>query len=229
MRLPGMVVGVLALGALALVVGCGESEKAEEVTGDAAQLVGGEMAGALSEKAAEATGAAEGAAEEAQEVAGEAAEAVGEKAAEATGAAEGALEEAQEVAGEAAEAVGEKEAEATAAAEAAKEEPAAPAVPGESTVRIEHEKMAAMGAVEFNHTAHKEAFGQEKLDCTPCHMAPPPLFQMVKRTEGESRFTMAEMGEGKACGKCHDGKTVINGKTVFAVTSAADCGRCHQQ
>jgi c(7)-type cytochrome triheme protein len=220
--------GLLALGALVLVGACGASEKAEEMTGDAAGLVGGEAAEAVAEKAAEATAAAEGALEEAQDAAGAAAEAVGEKAAEATAGAEGALEEAQDAAGAAEEAVGEKVAEATAGAEAAKEEAAAPAGPGESVVRIEHEKMTALGAVEFSHLAHKDALGQDKLDCTPCHMEPPPLFQMKKRAEGESRFTMAEMGEGKACGKCHDGKTVLNEKTVFSVSSGTDCRRCHQ-
>ena len=86
------------------------------------------------------------------------------------------------------------------------------------------------GKVVFSHLEHKELFGQEKLDCKPCHMTKPPLFAMKKK-EGEPDVpvTMAEMAEGKACGGCHDGKTTINGKVAFSVTDTESCDHCHKK
>lgn len=104
------------------------------------------------------------------------------------------------------------------------------AKPGESVVVFDDPSFAkSQGVVEFSHLAHKAAFGQEKLDCKPCHMTqpPPPLFPM-KRTTGKV-WTMAEMAQGKACGHCHDGKTTINGKTAFSVASDANCANCHKK
>lgn len=97
--------------------------------------------------------------------------------------------------------------------------------PGETV----HVFESAQGKVEFSHVKHREIFGQEKLDCKPCHMSKPPLFSMKKLKEGETRptVTMAEMEQGKSCGGCHDGKTVINGKTAFGVASKESCSRCH--
>lgn len=105
----------------------------------------------------------------------------------------------------------------------------AQAKPGEAVVKFENDKMKEAGPVEFSHLAHKAAFGQEKLDCKPCHMQPPPLFQMKKRAPGESRATMEDMKQGKACGKCHDGKTTINGKVAFDTTTKENCGKCHKK
>ena len=106
---------------------------------------------------------------------------------------------------------------------------AAPAKPGESVVRFDNDKLKEYGPVEFSHPKHKEAFGQEKLDCKPCHMQPPPLFLMKKRAAGEARHTMEDMKQGKACGKCHDGKSPVNGKVAFSVSSEDDCAKCHKK
>jgi len=87
------------------------------------------------------------------------------------------------------------------------------------------------GVVTFSHLEHKAAFGQEKLDCKPCHMTKPPLFSMKKKAAGETRpvMKMSEMAEGKFCGGCHNGKTEINGKTAISVTSEENCGSCHKK
>jgi c(7)-type cytochrome triheme protein len=104
------------------------------------------------------------------------------------------------------------------------------AKPGESVRVFDDPSFAAkQGKVEFSHLKHKELFGQEKLDCKPCHMTKPPLFAMRKPKEGEVHevVTMAQMAEGKACGGCHNGKTTINGKVAFDVKSEDNCSRCH--
>jgi c(7)-type cytochrome triheme protein len=101
------------------------------------------------------------------------------------------------------------------------------AKPGESVAVYDDPTFATkQGVVKFSHLGHKEAFGQEKLDCKPCHMTKPPLFAM-KRPAARVVVTMAAMGEGKSCGGCHNGKTVINGKTAFDVKAEDSCGRCH--
>jgi len=58
----------------------------------------------------------------------------------------------------------------------------------------------------FSHRAH-ETFG-----CYACH---PSIFQQAL-----VGFTHQEMGDGKYCGRCHDGHT------AFAIAGAA-CARCH--
>jgi c(7)-type cytochrome triheme protein len=139
----------------------------------------------------------------------------------------------QQEAGAAAGVGGGKAAAAAAAvggaAGPAKERAAAPAKPGESVVRFDNDKLKEQGPVEFSHPRHKEAFGQEPLDCKPCHTQAPPLFLMKKRAPGEARYTMEEMNQGEACGKCHDGKVSVNGKTAFAVSTEESCGKCHQK
>jgi c(7)-type cytochrome triheme protein len=105
---------------------------------------------------------------------------------------------------------------------------AQPAKPGESVVTFSDPSFAEQGPVEFSHPAHKKAWGQEKLDCKPCHFQQPALFPMKKPKEGEV-MKMSDMAEGKYCGKCHDGKTAINGKTAFSVTDKESCGRCHHK
>ena len=106
----------------------------------------------------------------------------------------------------------------------------APAKPGESVIVFDDPSFAAkQGKVTFSHLKHKEHFGQEKLDCKPCHMTKPPLFSMKRLKPGETRpkVTMADMAEGKACGGCHNGKTEINGHVAFDVKSEDNCSRCH--
>jgi c(7)-type cytochrome triheme protein len=103
------------------------------------------------------------------------------------------------------------------------------AKPGESIVKFDNPKMKEAGPVEFNHLAHKKAFGQEKLDCKTCHVGTPPLFPMKKQPAGESRFTMEDIKQGKACGKCHNGKTEVNSKVVFDASAKENCTKCHKK
>jgi len=104
--------------------------------------------------------------------------------------------------------------------------------PGESVEVYDDPSFAQkVGVVTFSHLEHKERFGQEKLDCKPCHMTKPPLFSMKKKVPGEKRpiVTMEEMAQGKFCGGCHNGKTTINGKTAIDVTSKDNCDKCHKK
>jgi c(7)-type cytochrome triheme protein len=105
----------------------------------------------------------------------------------------------------------------------------AQAKPGETVVKFDNAKMKEAGPAEFSHPAHKKAFGQEKLDCKTCHVGTPPLFLMKKRTADESRSTMEDMKQGKACGKCHNGKTEVSGKVPFDVSVKEDCAKCHKK
>jgi len=71
------------------------------------------------------------------------------------------------------------------------------------------------GKVVFSHETHTEKAG---LKCNDCH---PKTFKMKK---GDSEHaTMAQMGEGKSCGTCHDGKK------AFDVKVADNCGKCHKK
>jgi c(7)-type cytochrome triheme protein len=76
------------------------------------------------------------------------------------------------------------------------------------------------GTATFSHEKHKEK--NEK--CTACHTK---VFKMKKGTSGT--ITMAAVKEGKFCGACHDGKTEIGGKVVFAATEKANCEQCHKK
>ncbi len=71
-------------------------------------------------------------------------------------------------------------------------------------------KIPGFGKVIFNHNQH---FKQKSIknNCKVCHNA---VFNLRARLH----YTMAEMGKGKSCGACH------NGKNAFIVT---DCLRCH--
>lgn len=71
-------------------------------------------------------------------------------------------------------------------------------------------KTGAAGTVTFRHDAHSQMYG-----CGDCHNG---IFTAGK---GRKSYSMAEMGKGKSCGACHDGKT------AFAATAAANCGTCH--
>jgi c(7)-type cytochrome triheme protein len=73
---------------------------------------------------------------------------------------------------------------------------------------------ASPGPVTFSHRGHGKV---EK--CTTCHMKD---FKMQRG--GSGPITLAAKQEGKFCGACHDGKTVIRGTTVFPID---ECDRCH--
>ena len=62
----------------------------------------------------------------------------------------------------------------------------------------------------FDHQAHMKP--GRVASCSECH---PKLF---KTKALATKFTMADITAGKACGACH------NGKKAF---SASECARCH--
>jgi c(7)-type cytochrome triheme protein len=74
------------------------------------------------------------------------------------------------------------------------------------------------GPVSFSHEAHK----QDK--CTVCHTK---VFKMKKGQTGP--LTMAKMNAGEQCGVCHNGKTQVGGKVVFATADKATCDKCHKK
>jgi c(7)-type cytochrome triheme protein len=76
------------------------------------------------------------------------------------------------------------------------------------------------GTVTFSHEKHKGPV--EK--CTACHVK---IFKMKKGQTGQP--TMELMKAGQQCGACHNGKTEIGGKVVFAVNTEADCEKCHKK
>lgn len=53
--------------------------------------------------------------------------------------------------------------------------------------------------------------------CPDCH---PKVFQMKK---GATKFKMADINAGKACGACHDGKK------GFKASDPANCSKCHKK
>ena len=76
------------------------------------------------------------------------------------------------------------------------------------------------GPVTFSHEQHKTKV--EK--CTACHTK---VFKFKKGTSGT--LTMAAMKEGNFCGACHNGKTEIEGKVVFAADDKANCEKCRKK
>ncbi|HET8577757.1 MAG TPA: c(7)-type cytochrome triheme domain-containing protein [Methylomirabilota bacterium] len=76
------------------------------------------------------------------------------------------------------------------------------------------------GKVTFSHEKHKEKV--EK--CTACHVK---IFKMKKGTSGP--ISMDKMKAGEQCGSCHNGKTEMGGKVVFAATDQANCEKCHKK
>ena len=68
------------------------------------------------------------------------------------------------------------------------------------------------GPVTFEHATHIARGAQ----CADCH---PKLFKMQK---GSTKLTMDAMGEGKACGTCH------NGQKAFATMDGDKCLTCHK-
>jgi len=71
---------------------------------------------------------------------------------------------------------------------------------------------ASISRAVFPHEIHRVAF-----KCTACHEE---LFPMKA---GATLVTMEAIGDGKACGACHND----SGKVAFA-SSFANCQRCHQ-
>ena len=76
------------------------------------------------------------------------------------------------------------------------------------------------GAVTFSHEKHVAAGNK----CTSCHVK---IFKMKKGQSGP--LTMEKIKAGQQCGACHDGKTAVEGKTVFAATEQANCEKCHKK
>jgi c(7)-type cytochrome triheme protein len=72
-------------------------------------------------------------------------------------------------------------------------------------------KIARFGKVTFNHNYHIRQEGI-KNNCKTCHNA---IFNIKKTI----RYNMADMGNGKSCGACH------NGKKAFDVK---ECVKCHK-
>lgn len=68
-----------------------------------------------------------------------------------------------------------------------------------------------LGKVVFSHGNHLNKKGLTN-NCQACHDA---LFDLKKKKQ----HSMAEMGKGKSCGACHDGKKAF---------SLGECARCHQ-
>jgi c(7)-type cytochrome triheme protein len=71
------------------------------------------------------------------------------------------------------------------------------------------------GVSVFSHVSHQEA----GYKCTDCHTA---LFEMKRGT-----VKMADLYQGKACGKCHDGKTKAPADAKRVAAAVTDCGACH--
>ena len=76
------------------------------------------------------------------------------------------------------------------------------------------------GLVTFSHNMHKEK--AEK--CQACHTK---IFKMKKGTSGP--INMERIKANETCGTCHNGKTEVGGKTVFAATDKANCEKCHKK
>lgn len=70
----------------------------------------------------------------------------------------------------------------------------------------------ALGKVTLDGKTHAE-----KAKCPDCH---PKVFQMKK---GATKFKMADINAGKACGVCHDGKK------AFKANDPANCTKCHKK
>jgi c(7)-type cytochrome triheme protein len=68
------------------------------------------------------------------------------------------------------------------------------------------------GKVTFSHESHVKSAG---LACQECH---DKLFVTKAK---DKKATMADMGKGKSCGACH------NGKRAFTVKG--NCENCHQK
>lgn len=76
------------------------------------------------------------------------------------------------------------------------------------------------GKVTFSHEKHIAAGNK----CTSCHVK---IFKMKKGQSGP--ITMEKIKVGEQCGACHNGKAVVEGKTVFLATDTANCEKCHRK
>jgi c(7)-type cytochrome triheme protein len=72
------------------------------------------------------------------------------------------------------------------------------------------------GQVTFSHARHLPAVQK----CSLCHMRD---FKMKRGASGP--VTLAAKQEGRFCGACHDGKTVLGGTTAFSIDQ---CDGCHK-
>jgi c(7)-type cytochrome triheme protein len=70
----------------------------------------------------------------------------------------------------------------------------------------------------FSHQLHIDS-GHT---CNDCHND--KVFKRERKL-GVNKFTMKDVLQGKACGSCHNGRTQVKGKTVFAPQN--NCTRCH--
>ena len=70
----------------------------------------------------------------------------------------------------------------------------------------------------FSHQLHLDAGST----CKDCHND--KVFKRERKL-GNNKFTMKDIMEGKACGACHNGRTVIKNKTIFHPKN--NCKRCH--
>ena len=70
-----------------------------------------------------------------------------------------------------------------------------------------------LGKVVFDGKVHAD----KELKCPACH---PKVFQMKK---GATKFNMADINAGKACGTCH------NGDKAFKSSDPANCAKCHKK
>jgi c(7)-type cytochrome triheme protein len=76
------------------------------------------------------------------------------------------------------------------------------------------------GTVTFSHERHLAAGNK----CTSCHVK---IFKMKKGASGP--ISMEKIKVGEQCGACHNGKTVVEGKTVYLATDPANCEKCHKK
>ena len=76
------------------------------------------------------------------------------------------------------------------------------------------------GKVTFSHEKHVAAGNK----CTSCHVK---VFKMKKGATGP--LTMEKIKAGEQCGACHNGKTAVEGKTVFLAGDPANCEKCHKK
>ena len=76
------------------------------------------------------------------------------------------------------------------------------------------------GTVTFSHEKHV-ASGNK---CTACHVK---IFKMKKGQTGP--IAMEKIKAGEQCGACHNGKTQVAGKTVFAAGDGANRAKCHKK
>jgi c(7)-type cytochrome triheme protein len=72
------------------------------------------------------------------------------------------------------------------------------------------------GPVTFSHQQHLA----KGVKCSSCHMRD---FKLKRGASGP--ITLDAKLEGKFCGACHDGKTVVGGAAVFPID---ECDKCHK-